>query len=296
MGLPASVARRAMVVALVAMASRTGFSWAQDEGEPALRARHAAFAAAHVRDAAGQPLQIESRDDSHRIMGEIYALLPYSFDAVAAAVKDPAHWCEILLLHLDTKDCAVTNGATRPVLHAGVVSHYDQPASTAYRVDFGYRLVRDAPAYIQARLGADDGPIDTTDFRIVFEAMRADDGATFAHMSYAYSYGRMSDLAVRLYLATLGRGKVGFTVVGRGAGGEPQYIGGMRGVVERNTMRYYLAVEAWLSALGLPREARIMVALRNWHAAVERYPRQLHDLSERRYLDMKRRELGLPPE
>jgi hypothetical protein len=78
--------------------------------------------------------------------------------------------------------------------------------------------------------------------------------------------------------------------------GRPRYIGGMRGVVERNTVRYYLAVQAWLAARELPREARIEQALRNWYALVERWPRQLHELSESRYLAMKRREMGLAPE
>jgi hypothetical protein len=288
--------RLALALAIVAAVCRLGVAHADDAAEPALRARLAAFKASHETDLAGRSLQIESRDRSRRIVGEIHALLPYPFAVAAAALKDPSHWCEILLLHLDTKDCAVSGGRDGPVLHAGVVSHYDQPASTAYRVDFDYRLVRDAADYLQARLGADDGPVDTTDFRIVFEAMPAAEGATFAHMSYSYSYGAMSDLALRLYLATFGRGKVGFTAVGTEPDGSVRYIGGMRGVVERNTMRYYLAVEAWLASLGLPREARLERALRNWYAAVEGYPRQLHEVSRARYLAMKHRELGLPPE
>jgi hypothetical protein len=112
-------------------------------------------------------------------------------------------------------------------------------------------------------------------------------------MSYSYSYGALSSVALKLYLATFGRGKVGFSAAGTAADGSPRLIGGMRGVVERNTMRYYLAVEAWLGAMGLPREARIERALRNWYAAIERYPRQLHELDEARYLEMKRGELGL---
>lgn len=271
-----------------------GAAHAQEAPQAALRARYAEFGAAQAVDSAGRRLRIASSDDHGRVVGEIHALLPHPFESVALALKDPDHWCEILLLHVDTKDCSVTSGSNGPVLHAGVVPHYDQPASTAYRVDFGYRLVHDSRAYLEARLDADDGPLDTSDFRIVFEAMPAGDGATFAHMAYSYSYGGMSELAVRLYLLTFGRGKVGFTVEGSDEEGRPRYIGGLRGVVERNTMRYYLAVEAWLAATGLPRERRIERALRNWYAAAERYPRQLHELSQARYLAMKRRELGLP--
>ena len=257
--------------------------------------------AAHAQDALrqryanfhGEPV-VESRDDGHHAAGEIYGPLPYPFEAVASALKEPSNWCEVLLLHLDTKECRVVKRGASTMLQAGVVTHYDQPASTAYRVELAYRLARDTPEYFDAHLDADDGPADTSDFHIVFEAMRTADGRTFAHMSYSYAYGGLSSLALKLYLVTFGRGKVGFTVVGDD-NGSPRYIGGMRGVVERNTMRYYLAVEAWLGAMGAPRDVRMERALRNWYSAVERYPRQLHELSESRYLDMKRKELGSYP-
>ena len=93
------------------------------------------------------------------------------------------------------------------------------------------------------------------------------------------------------YLATGGRGKVGFSIVGKSANGEPQYLGGMRGVIERNTMRYYLAIDAYLGALSLPAAARLDKRLNDWHSGVERYPRQLHELERAAYLSMKRQEI-----
>jgi len=78
--------------------------------------------------------------------------------------------------------------------------------------------------------------------------------------------------------------------VGKQSGGRPLYIGGMRGLVERNTMRYYLAIEAFLGALSVPPQARLEKSLRDWFAAIERYPRQLHELEQSEYLAMKRRE------
>ena len=64
----------------------------------------------------------------------------------------------------------------------------------------------------------------------------------------------------------------------------------MRGLVERNTMRYYLAIEAFLDAVSSPPQARLEQRLHDWFAATERYPRQLHELDEGAYLEMKRRE------
>lgn len=47
-------------------------------------------------------------------------------------------------------------------------------------------------------------------------------------------------------------------------------------MIERNTMRYYLAIEAYLGAYTLPAAEQPERRLRDWFAAVERYPRQLH--------------------
>jgi len=39
--------------------------------------------------------------------------------------------------------------------------------------------------------------------------------------------------------------------------GQPDYIGGVWGLVERNTMRYYLAIDAYLSTLPVRPEKRL---------------------------------------
>jgi hypothetical protein len=84
---------------------------------------------------------------------------------------------------------------------------------------------------------------------------------------------------MKSYLAGAGRDKRGFSV-----------DGGERGVVERSAMRYYLAVEAYLESLDAPAEQRLEARLRNWYAAIARYP-QLHEaVGAEEYIEMKRRE------
>ena len=95
---------------------------------------------------------------------------------------------------------------------------------------------------------------------------------------------------MQTYLDTVARDKVGFSVVGAGADGKPRYVAGIRGAVERNTMRYYLALESFLGALETPMPQRFEKRIHDWFDAVEGYPRQLHELDEAEYLDMKRRE------
>jgi hypothetical protein len=109
-------------------------------------------------------------------------------------------------------------------------------------------------------------------------------------LSYAYSHGVLASAAMRAYLGTLGRDKVGFTVTGRDSDGQPRHVGGMRGLVERNTMRYYLAIEAFLGSRSAAPGARTEKSLRDWFAAIEAYPRQLHEMERADYLAMKRRE------
>jgi hypothetical protein len=65
----------------------------------------------------------------------------------------------------------------------------------------------------------------------------------------------------------------------------------VRGGVERNTMRYYLAIEAYLGSLAVPPADRLEQRLHGWFAATERFSRQLHEIDESAYLEMKRQEV-----
>ena len=55
-------------------------------------------------------------------------------------------------------------------------------------------------------------------------------------------------------------------------------------------MRYYLAIEAYLGALSLPLPAQFEKRISDWFTAAERYPRQLHEMEQQDYLEMKRHE------
>jgi hypothetical protein len=150
------------------------------------------------------------------------------------------------------------------------------------------------------QLTADEGPLDTSAYRIVLEAAALDGQRTILRLSYAYRFGLATRLALQGYLATAGRDKVGFSVVGRHSDGQPQFIGSMRGVIERNTMRYFLAIEAYLGALGLPPAQQLEKRLADWHRGVERYARQLRELERDEYMAMKREQVRrqqsqLPP-
>jgi hypothetical protein len=120
----------------------------------------------------------------------------------------------------------------------------------------------------------------------VLEAVPLGAGKSFVHLAYSYAYGTAARLAMKAYLGTLGSGKVGFTRSGAGTSvAEP--IGGVRGVVERNTMRYYLAIDAFLDA---PKPEQLDRRLAAWFDATEQYARQLHETERADYLAMKKSE------
>ncbi len=158
-------------------------------------------------------------------------------------------------------------------------------------MQFAFHLTTAAPDYFDGQLTSDSGPYSTRNYRIRLQAIPVGGGRTFLHLTYAYEYGFAGRLAMQAYLATVGHGKVGFTIIGNSADGAPQYIGGVRGIVERNTMRYFIAIDSYLGALAAPREQQLEKRLESWYDASERYPRQLHEVDRISYLDMKRDEV-----
>jgi len=281
--------RKAVAASLVALACPAA-GHAQDA--TALRAREAALDGRLATNQFHRPLVIDSRHSNGVLEGDVYAVVAYPYTVVGPALQGMDHWCDILMVHLNVKDCVARGAGEQSVLSLAVGRRFDQPLAEAFRIDFAYRVAASTPGYLEVLLTAGAGPLGTKDYRIVVEASPVDAKSTFVHMSYSYAYGVAAEVAMRGYLATLGRGKVGFTIVDRDAAGAPVYLGDVRGVIERNTMRYYLAIEGYLAASALPAPERRERRLENWFAAVERYPRQLHEMERGEYLAMKHRELG----
>jgi hypothetical protein len=71
-----------------------------------------------------------------------------------------------------------------------------------------------------------------------------------------------------------------------------QPVRGMRGAMERNAMRYYLAIAVYVDSLQLPENERVSRRLQAWFDATERYPAQLHEVERNAYLTMKRDEIA----
>lgn len=278
-----------LVAAAVLLGSACGAA-AQDAG--ALRSKQAALREQLAHNQFGRALAIESTETYENLKGDVYAIAEQPYAVVGPALQGMDHWCDILMLHLNVKDCSWRGSGTASTLNVAIGRKFDQPVANAHKVEFLYRVTANTPDYVQVQLSADTGPLGTKDYRIVLEATPIDAKTSFVHMSYSYGFGMAARLAMQGYLATLGRSKVGFTIVDHKNDGTPVYTGNVRGVIERNAMRYYLAIDAYLAALSLPPAEQPEKRIRGWIALVERYPRQLREMDPEDYLTMKRKELA----
>ncbi|MDP1740098.1 hypothetical protein [Polaromonas sp.] len=261
-----------------------------EAGAQALQARYTALAPQLTKNEFGRPLVIESTESDKSVSGHAYAVINYPFATVAAAFKDPDNWCEVLILHLNTKYCRAEGDGTRSVLVVAVGKKHPQEIRDAYNLSFDFRPGVSTPEYLAVQMNADKGPVGTHNYRINFRAVPIVGGKTFLHLQYSYGYGLAGRMAMQGYLATMGNGKLGFTQIERTSGGTKAYVEGMRGAVERNTMRYYLAIDAYLASLNSAAPEQVEKRLQHWFDATERYPRQLHEVERNAYLTMKRTE------
>lgn len=247
-----------------------------------LRASHESKSAELARSALKRPMLLTSAELPNGLKGEIYAVIEQPLESVQAAFDSPAHWCEVLLLHVNNRRCQAASAGDHHQVTLGIVRRYDKPVAEAFNLPFVLRVVQAKPDYLEVQLKAESGPLGTSNYNILLEAVSLDARRSFVHFSYSYEQNMVVALAVQAYLATFGSSKVGFTELRTTPDGKPDFIAGPRGLVERNAMRYFLTLEAFLSAS--TRDARRQA----WYSAAERYPRQLHEIDRETYLAHKR--------
>jgi hypothetical protein len=256
----------------------------------ALHARYGALEKEFASNPFGRPLHLDSVEKSDGLGGDIHAVLAHPFSRLNAALDAPEHWCDILILHINIKYCRSVGAAPANKLLVHIGTKHAQALLSAQRVTFDFHVTADTPDYLRVELHAPEGALGTRDYRIVLEAVPLDASRSFIHLSYTYRYGFTARVAMQGYLATIAGDKVGFSVVGRAPNGSPVYVKGVRGVVERNTMRYYLAIDTFVATVDAA-PAGIDGRLRQWFTATEQYAPQLHEMDETEYLTMKRAEI-----
>ena len=240
----------------------------------------------------GEPMILSSEVGDNYAQGEVYVLLNTPFIELDAMLSQPAKWCELAILHQNIKTCTHgknETGEDQVQLYVGR-KHYQEP-SNAFPAKYLFEVDNKGRFSLDVKLSASKGPLGTYNYLIDLEAIPIDDQHSFVRFQYRYQYGFWADVAMKTYLATLGRNKVGFTSTGKDENGEPVYIKGLQGVVERNVMRYIFAIQSVLEASKSPEESRQIAQLMRWYAHISKHPKQLVSLTREEYLDNKKREV-----
>ncbi|MDB5796105.1 MAG: putative signal peptide protein [Paucimonas sp.] len=288
--------RRLLAIASLVLCSAAPSAWAangaQADSAPLLRQKYQALKENLGANQFGRPLHLESVETPSSLEGDIFARIDHPFPALRAALSRPEGWCEVLILHINVKYCRVPGDAAPARLLVKAGRKEFQSLERAHTALFRFNLDAAEASWFQASLAAPTGPLGTRNYKVLVSAIPLSANQAFLHLRYSYEFGNIGAMAMSAYLGSAGRDKVGFTIVGRDAEGKPEYIKGPRGIVERNAMRYYLAIDAVLGALGLPPQQQQQARLATWFAGTEQYALQLHELPRADYFDIKRRELA----
>ena len=237
----------------------------------------------------GVPIYVHSQEQGEQLTAEVYGQVDYPLQRIKAALAEPSGWCELLALNLNVKACVHERSAERQWVTLYMGRKFYQLPEEAYQVRYRFQADASTAGYFEESLFATDGPLGTGDYRILLQAVSIPDG-TLIHIRSAYRSSITSRTATAVYLATLGRGKIGFSSDGVDGDGRPRYVEGVRGIIERNTMRHYLALQAVLETWELPAKDRFEAGMQRWFALTERYRPQLYEIDREEYMQAKRRE------
>lgn len=258
----------------------------------ALLAEHQRLAGALRDSVFGEPLLLLTSGPSPAAdagqAGEVVMLLPRPLASVAAVFASPASLCAMLDLHLNVRSCSPSAEPGSPVLDLVAGPMRQSLPGLVYPLRLVLQSDAASPGYFGARFGVADGPTNDARLQVQLQAVAVGSSHSYLHVHYRQRPDLATQFATRLYLATAGRAKIGFSPDGVAADGRPRFVGGERGALERNLMRHYLAllVASAPAPAGTP-AARRDARLRAWFALTERHPSQLHELDLADYLREK---------
>jgi hypothetical protein len=235
-------------------------------------------------------LALDSTEASERLSGDIYATLDAPLANLELVNRSPLRWCEILLLLSNTKSCLVGRQDEAPSLQMRMGTKGPQALATTTPMNFKFETSAPQATVLETHLSSNSGPMGTKDGKLSVQAIAVGPNKSFIHLHYSYSSSLAGRLATGVYLQTLGRGKVGFSKEQAEASrpADAHWVGGVRGIIERNTMRYFMGLSCALQFAGTEAPAQRFAQMAPcWYDETERYPQQLREMARQEYLDMK---------
>ncbi|MDH4393038.1 MAG: hypothetical protein QE285_16650 [Aquabacterium sp.] len=261
---------------------------AEPARQAALLAEHAALHGRLADSPFGEPLLLHTTEAGEGVHnGDVLAVLPQPLGRVAAVLRTAASLCGMLVLHLNVRDCQPVAGAPGQQL---LVTAGPMRAALPGLTDAVPLLLQpqtDTAGHFSMLLTAPSGQPGNNDLRVHLEAVALAPDQTYLHITYHQASGLARRMATRLYLATAGRDKVGFSRSPPGPDGQMRRVTGERAALERNVMRHYLALLASTAPVDGPPAAQRDARLRAWFALTERHATQLHELNLADYLAEK---------
>jgi hypothetical protein len=235
----------------------------------------------------GLPLQVRSEEREDRISAEIFGIFDYPFQAFAGLLTQPASWCEFVSLTPNIKACTFQGNGKDVILtlYVGWKGYRAPESASAQPYQFVVHSRRSD--YAAMSVSAAEGLLGTRAHRFDVEAANVAGKTVFA-MRSSYEPSALSKLVTTVYLATLGREKIGFSRVPDGA--QVGHVRGIQGMIERNVVRYYLALKAFVDTQGLPTGRQFEARINTAYDLMDTYPAQLRLMEKTEYLDVKRRE------
>jgi len=111
-----------MLMALACVAPKVQAQNAVD-----LLARHTALHEQLTDNPFGRPVYLESEQNHSRLSGDIYAEIIQPYTVVGSALQKSTNWCDILILHLNTKSCRALSSPAGDTLKLNIGRKTDQP-------------------------------------------------------------------------------------------------------------------------------------------------------------------------
>ncbi len=122
----------------------------QPDAAQAMRAQRQTLRVQLEHNIFARPLVLQSSETADGLRGDIYALVAFPFAQVSRALQDPPQWCEVMILHLNTKYCHATQGPQGAVLNVNIGSKTPQDLAQASRVVFSFAVAATQPDYFEA--------------------------------------------------------------------------------------------------------------------------------------------------
>jgi hypothetical protein len=234
----------------------------------------------------GLSVHMESFVSSNSSHADIYGIVNHPFEIVKNSLQSPSGLCDIFMLTINIRACTYDKVGNDWSLTVYEVKRYFDPLESAFPIRF--KLTSDQQQkQFRISLAADEGPFNTKDHLFLIEAVPLDENRTFIGLHYFFTYSSFGYFKINTYFSLFGREKVGFTVLNERQA-NPAYVTGLRGAEERNVMRYYLAILAYLDALESPADQRFERRLTLWYDLTAKYKKQLFEMEKEDYLGYKK--------